>query len=47
MPYGAALNRSQRLWPLPVWGPTILSLELPLIAALGIVRRERRATCTQ
>jgi hypothetical protein len=28
-------------------GSTILSLYLPLVATLGIVRRERRATYTQ
>jgi hypothetical protein len=31
---------------LPIQGPTIRGLDLPLIATLGIIERERRATCT-
>jgi hypothetical protein len=47
MPYGTALSSSQRLWRLSVRGPTVRSLDLPLIAALGITGRERGATYTQ
>jgi hypothetical protein len=47
MPKGAALGSSQRLWHLPVWGPNISSLDLPLVATLGITGKEREATCTQ
>jgi hypothetical protein len=47
MPKGAILSSSQCLWGLPVWGPTVRSLDLPLVAELGITEREREATCTQ
>jgi hypothetical protein len=47
MPYGAALSSSQRLWHLLVRGPTVRSLDLPLVAALDITGRERKATYTQ
>jgi hypothetical protein len=47
MPYGATLSRSQHLWHLPVRGPTVRSLDLPLVAAVGIIGRKREATCTQ
>jgi hypothetical protein len=39
-------ERHHALRRLPVWGPTVRSLDLPLVAALGITGREREATCT-
>jgi hypothetical protein len=47
VPYGATPNISQRLLRFPVRGPTVLSMDLPLLATLGITGREREATCNQ
>jgi hypothetical protein len=47
VPYDATLSSSQRLWRLLVWGPTVRSLDLQLVAALGITGREREATSKQ
>jgi hypothetical protein len=47
VPYGATPNSSQCLLRFAVWGPTVLSLDLPLLAALGITGTEREATCYQ
>jgi hypothetical protein len=47
VPYGATPNISQCLLRFPVRGPTVLSLDLPLLATLGITGREREATCNQ
>jgi hypothetical protein len=32
---------------LPVWDPTVRSLDLPLMATLGVTGSEKRTTCTQ
>jgi hypothetical protein len=39
-----ALSSSQRLRCLPVQGPAVLCLDLPLVAALGVTERERRTS---
>jgi hypothetical protein len=36
-----------RIWCLLVLGPTVRSLDLPLVATLSVTGRERGATCTQ
>jgi hypothetical protein len=47
VPKGVALSNMQCLWCFPVRGPTIRSLDLPLVAALGITGRKRETTWTQ
>jgi hypothetical protein len=46
LPEDATPRSSLHLRCLPIQGPTIRGLDLPLIATLDIIKRERRSTCT-
>jgi hypothetical protein len=46
LPKDATPRSGLHLRCLPIQGPTIRGLDLPLIATLGIIERERRATYT-
>jgi hypothetical protein len=46
MPYGDTLRSCQRLWSLPIRGPTVRRIDLTLVATLGVIGRKRESTCT-